>query len=547
MSNNKPIKNSSDDMIDISSSSKSGKGNHAAPAEKSMRTKVILIVTLSVVAVAAIGVTVFALMNNKSAPKTTEPTVPKEFTFSEKTLVSGVDITGSTMQEAKALLEKSKDKLAPAISFSVDVNEKSYELTQKDFSYTYNIDDVLKQAKSDAELGVKPTTTTTPSGENAVTYTVKATVTEESVNGNVEKICKETDVNAKNAYVTDFHPYADNRFEFAEATTGYKVNSEDLKSRIMNGFTQGNSMSKIVADVQTIQPKADIAALKNGLVKLASYETYSYNTEYGTSNMAVSLEACNGSIIDPGEQWSFNECTGDSNLESNGYKPASVISEGKITEGIGGGICQSSSTIYNAAVRSDLEIVERYNHKWASAYVPTGLDATIDYPNLDLTLKNKSDYQVFLECKLVDNTLYATFWGVKDGSWDEIHTVNEISDTGSSSYSVRAWRVYVKDGKEVNREELPESTYDLDSGMIFIEADNDYRADTNGGDNAGNASSQASQSETPQSQVSYEPEYNAPVETEAPVQETPSYEENQPGNESEQGGAPETPLYSITD
>ena len=161
MSNNKPIKNSSDDMIDISSSSKSGKGNHAAPAEKSMRTKVILIVTLSVVAVAAIGVTVFALMNNKTAPPTTEPTAPKEFTFSEKTLVSGVDITGSTMQEAKALLEKSKDKLAPAISFSVDVNEKSYELTQKDFSYTYNIDDVLKQAKSDAELGVKPTTTTT--------------------------------------------------------------------------------------------------------------------------------------------------------------------------------------------------------------------------------------------------------------------------------------------------------------------------------------------------------------------------------------------------
>ena len=147
----------------------------------------------------------------------------------------------------------------------------------------------------------------------------------------------------------------------------------------------------------------------------------------------------------------------------------------------------------------------------------------------------------------MDNTLYATFWGVKDGSWDEIHTVNEISDTGSSSYSVRAWRVYVKDGKEVDREELPESTYDLDSGMIFIEADNDYRADTNGGDNAGNASSQASQSETPQSQVSYEPEYNAPVETEAPVQETPTYEENQSGNASGQGGAPETPLYSITD
>ncbi len=533
-------------MVDISSSSSAakGKGNHAAPSDNSMRTKIILIVTLSVVAVAAIGVTVFALLKNKTEPQTTQPVASKEFTFAEKTLVSGVDITGSTMQEAKALLEKNKDKLAPAISFSVDVGEKSYELTQKDFTYTYNIDDVLKQAKSNAELGVKPTTTTTPSGENAVTYSVTATVTEESVNGNVDKICKDTDVASKNAYVTAFHPYADNRFEFAEATTGYKVNSEDLKSRIMNGFTQGNSMSKIVAEVDTLQPKADIAALKDGLVKLASYETYSYNTENGTSNMQVSLEACNGSIIDPGEEWSFNECTGDSNLESNGYKPASVISEGKITEGIGGGICQSSSTIYNAAVRSDLEIVERYNHKWASAYVPTGLDATIDYPNLDLCLKNKSEFQVFLECRLVDNTLYATFWGVKDGSWDEIHTVNEISDTGSSSYTVRAWRVYVKDGKEVDREELDRSTYDMDSGLIFIEADNDYRADTDGGDGAAaDTSSQTGQGAATQTEINNEPEYT-PVETEAPVQETPVYEESQSEAYS---GTPELPDETIGD
>ena len=169
---------------------------------------------------------------------------------------------------------------------------------------------------------------------------------------------------------------------------------------------------------------------------------------------------------------------------------------------------------------------------------------TIDYPNLDLCLKNKSEFQVFLECRLVDNTLYATFWGVKDGSWDEIHTVNEISDTGSSSYTVRAWRVYVKDGKEVDREELDRSTYDMDSGLIFIEADNDYRADTDGGDGAAaDTSSQTGQGAATQTEINNEPEYT-PVETEAPVQETPVYEESQSEAYS---GTPELPDETIGD
>ena len=91
-------------MVDISSSSSAakGKGNHAAPSDNSMRTKIILIVTLSVVAVAAIGVTVFALLNNKTEPQTTQPVASKEFTFAEKTLVSGVDITGGKDYALKA-------------------------------------------------------------------------------------------------------------------------------------------------------------------------------------------------------------------------------------------------------------------------------------------------------------------------------------------------------------------------------------------------------------------------------------------------------------
>ena len=241
-------------------------------------------------------------------------------------------------------------------------------------------------------------------------------------------------------------------------------------------FASGASEYRIIADVEKTDAKITVDDLKKNIVLLSTYETVSTNTANGTENMRVSLKACNGSVIEPGATWSFNKCTGNSNLESLGYKPAGVISNGKSDIGIGGGICQSSSTIYNAAVRANMKVEERYCHKWASSYVPTGLDATIDYGNLDLKLSNPTDYQMFLECKVVDGTLYVSFWGWKSDSYDLIMTRNKLTDRGGSSYTVKAWRVYYKDGKEVDSESLGSSTYDSENGYVFIDAANDPRA-----------------------------------------------------------------------
>ena len=112
------------------------------------------------------------------------------------------------------------------------------------------------------------------------------------------------------------------------------------------------------------------------------------------------------------------------------------------------------------------------------------------YPNLDLKLGNPTDCQMFIECKEVGYTLYCSIWGAKPEGYDEIRTHNELGDTGEKSYSVRAWRIYYKDGKEIDREELPKSSYDNDYGVVFSEADNDSQAvDTNVDEAGGNTSS----------------------------------------------------------
>lgn len=465
------------------------KGNHIAEDGQGKGKKALLISLVALIVVAAVGAVGFVMFNGiKTEPpeptaKITEP-VPTDFIFAPNSVIDGLDISGKTMEQAKKLLEQNADRFITPVSFEIDVNGKTTSLDQSDFSYNYNIDEVLQKMRS----GI--TKTTDPTNGTETPLTVTATVTEESIKSNVDKICEERNSEPQNAKVSVFHPYAKKRFEFAEAEDGVTVNAEDLVEQITDSFAKGNAMSKITAEVE--KKKADMSAsqLEDRLVKLASYETYSYNTEDGTTNMRVSLEACNGSIIEPGGTWSFNACTGDSNLESNGYRPASVISEGQLVEGIGGGICQSSSTIYNAALRANMKVVERYNHKWASSYVPTGLDATIDYPNLDLKLGNPTDCQMFIECKEVGYTLYCSIWGAKPEGYDEIRTHNELGDTGEKSYSVRTWRIYYKDGKEIDREELPKSSYDNDYGVVFSEADNDSQAvDTNVDEAGGNTSS----------------------------------------------------------
>ena len=447
-----------EEMVDISSGARYATNNSGNNNQKN-KILIISIVAAIVVALGVAGFCVFSALSN-SGNDQNKPSVNanNEFIFADKTTVSGLDISGKTVKEAKALLEKNTQYFITPVTLKLDVAGNAVTLDQSKFEYTYNIDEVLSRVKADAEDG-KSTADKK--------YEVSAVVTNDSVNKNVGEICEKYNVAATDARVSEFRPFTDNRFTFEEAVDGLKIDDADLKKQIGDALHSGQKEVAITA--KTSEEKAEVTAdfLKKNIVKLGSFETYSYNTDNGTSNMHVSLEACNGSVIEPGAEWSFNECTGDSNLESNGYKSAHVISEGRVTDGIGGGICQSSTTIYNAAILSDMEVVERYNHKWPSGYVDIGLDATIDYPNLDLKLKNHSAYQMFLE-----------------------------------------------DGKEVDRKALYSSTYDTDSGSSSGDSDN------NSSDNSYSESTNT-QSEAAASTVEEQPAYEPQTAAEQAVPDTP--------------------------
>lgn len=124
--------------------------------------------------------------------------------------------------------------------------------------------------------------------------------------------------------------------------------------------------------------------------------------ENRVSNIKKACESISGSAVYPGKEFSFNELTGPRSRE-NGYKNAPVIVEGEKSYGIGGGVCQVSSTIYMAALNANLAITQHHNHSEAVMYAPDGNDATVVYGAKDFKFKNNTN-----------NTLYVYVWATKD-------------------------------------------------------------------------------------------------------------------------------------
>lgn len=156
------------------------------------------------------------------------------------------------------------------------------------------------------------------------------------------------------------------------------------------------------------QPSEDQLPEENAIVEpgyyqetIGSYEAISQSDDNERAeNLRLAAEAINGYVIEPGATFSFNEVVGDTTAE-RGYKEAPVLYSSGLGSSDGGGICQVSTALYIAAVKADLEIVERHPHSVPSDYAPIGLDATIVYGSRDLRIKNNTDFPITIYAKAV--------------------------------------------------------------------------------------------------------------------------------------------------
>lgn len=442
-----------------------------------------------IVAAVLTGVSAYGIskINPEVVPASTTVKVPggtvkaveSQPVFLKGIKIAGVDVGGKTPEEVKSLLAIRGTSLIPDISLTVSYEGVDYSYKKQDFDFTYDINQVVdtafKFSKSVSDAGSSDILSTAPGDGSAnvdttnktVDFNIKYQVTQSSVQKVIKRIAKKVDVPCVEPHVSKFDTKQSKnskRYTFKEGSDGKAIDQDQLITDAIKQFNQGEKNVKLTATSYESKPTLKMADVKKATKLIGKFSTITTNTYNANCNMETALNSINGTILEPGATLSFNDCTGNSNLTENGYLEAGVIQGGAMTSGVGGGVCQAATTLYNAAIMANMEIVEREPHLWCSYYVYGGLDATIDWGNIDLKVKNNSKYQMFFRCWMDGSELNVEIYGWQSPDFDEVRTESELDWSSSEAYGYLAYRVFYKNGKEVKREELPYSQYSLSNG-----------------------------------------------------------------------------------
>lgn len=401
-------------------------------------------------------------------------------TFCKGIVICGVNMEGKTKEQALALLSRQQQE-PEHFSITLTMDDTPYYFSEEDFDIDSDYESAVEKAYNFLFSG-------TPKqyylkkfflAQEGRAFGAGQSINTESLKQQIKSLAKQLDKKPVEPTVISHNG---KNFTFSDGETGITINQKKLLEDVEAALETSHDVT-VAIEYKTTKPERDKEEFAGVMTKLGTFSTVSTNNENGNTNMALALNYVNGTTIGPGETFSFNGIVGDSTNNSRGFVKAGVIANGKLQEDYGGGICQASTTIYGAAIRSNLTIVERHNHMWPSTYVPIGQDAAVDYGIQDFQFRNDTDYPVYIECGMEGTRLTATIYGYQSPEYDTIEITSEQTgtlDTPSPTFeedkklkkgkvetdrtaragqTASAQQIFYKNGKVVKTQDLPNSYY----------------------------------------------------------------------------------------
>ncbi|MBQ7885450.1 MAG: VanW family protein [Clostridia bacterium] len=325
--------------------------------------------------------------------------------------IDGTELGGMSRDDVQTLLSGQQAQASSAFSLVVAAGEKRWRITSQEVPMTFDAQTVLERAWAVGRTGTleERYAQIQHAAQNGVHFHTGFTYDRSAVAGLADIIADSLDVEMKNATLDAFD--MNNRtFTFTEAQQGYVVDREQLAADIIAALDEGAYDRVIIPQGENIEPTLYRAQLEGLFGRISSFTTKTTKDNDRNTNIALSANALNGRVVLPGETLSFNECTGQ-RTGAKGYREAGAIAGGILVDDTGGGVCQTSSTLFNAVVRADLKIVERSAHSWPSNYVEKGEDATVNYPSLDFVFKNEGEFPVFVVAWYEDQQVTVEIYG----------------------------------------------------------------------------------------------------------------------------------------
>ena len=317
-------------------------------------------------------------------------------------------------------------------------------------------------------------------GDSSVIIDVKVDEVEPSAI-DLEKIRSEIYKEVKDAY------YTTNPFTIYPEVNGVDFDIENAKTII--------SEPKEQYEIPLIITKANKTVQEIGTEAfpdlLATFSTnYNAGDTNRTTNLKLSAGKINGTVLLPGDEFSYNKVVGERTIEA-GYKMAATFSGGKVVDGLGGGICQISSTLYDAVVMANLDVTVRRNHQFVTSYLPGGKDATVVWGSQDVKFVNSRKYPVRITATVSGGVATVQVWGVKEEVEYDItietkktatipYTTQYVKDStlpkgtqkvvqnGNNGSKYEAYKVMRLNGEVVSRTLLSKDTYNAKNKIVKI-------------------------------------------------------------------------------
>ena len=216
-------------------------------------------------------------------------------------------------------------------------------------------------------------------------------------------------------------------------------------------------------ELKTVKPKVTVSNLESdAFPDLLG----TFTTTYGTAdtgrntNIALAAKSINSAVVMPGEVFSYNDLIGECSTRT-GYKTSTIYLNGELSTGVGGGICQVSTTLYNAVLRANLEIVQRRNHSLGVTYVPAGHDAMVSIGSSDFKFKNNRNYPVRVVAYVGTGSVTCQIYGLKNSTEYEVKLETKTLEKTDKKLKVETYKVLYLNGKVVSRTWLSTDTYKL--------------------------------------------------------------------------------------
>ncbi len=399
--------------------------------------------------------------------------------------IDSVNVSGLDFNEAKKLVkENTEEKKSESIEFNL--GDLKYSRTLAELGYDKDIKDALEEAYA---VGRSPNKVknffriiTLPIFTHNID--AKTIISDEKVQESIDYLVDKVYIKKEDASISQ----VDGKFVKKDEVVGRYLDTSNLKEEIKDSLGKKDT---IELKALPIMPEIK-SEYFNGLdTVLASFVTDFHKSEDNRKyNIELGAKKVSAIFVEPGQEVSFNDTVGEMN-EAGGFKSAGVIVNGEFDRGWGGGICQVSTTLYNALVRSDIEIIERSNHSRPIGYVERGADAAVAPGYKDLKFKNNLKHKIFIDSKIVDDTIeFIIFGNHEDKEYDidlvtkferekTPETITKYSDKiadgevqveskGNKGYDYSSYKEYKKNGEVVKVEKYLKSYYIPKNRVVVV-------------------------------------------------------------------------------